>query len=239
MTVAAPVSTRTQKRRRVPNEQRRERYKQWKEAKKISHLSRAAAAATEKRNAPEAEAASQRAVTVESKPAATQAPASNPAPAAEPTAPAQPRTSTLHTSTIETRAKKRRLAYQLSPPSPPPNNVIPQLDGATSPPASPPSPSVRRELPALAYVPAEPNLHSPPPIRGEIEGRGASRAGQSQAALIRPQGPLTPPPPSPPSLPPPMSYAAAAQQNVRRLRITTRPWDGHCKRCGECMYHHI
>jgi hypothetical protein len=92
----------------------------------------------------------------------------------------------------------------------------------------------------LTYVPAESSLHSPPPPRErgeEIEGRGTTHAGQMQAVETTSlERPLPPPPPTPPppSPTPTMSYAVAVQTNTsKHRRITTRPWDGPCKRCSE------
>jgi hypothetical protein len=150
-------------------------------------------------------------------------------------------------SPIQTRAKKRRLASQLSPLH---IDDIPQLDGAESPPSSPPSPPTRH-LPALTYVPAEPPLHSPPRERRvEIEGREAAQAGQSRAAVVTPQ-PLPQPPPQRP--PPPVqqpssrgaaTYAAVAAQGASSFPPIqlTRPSNGACEaifrpdgeRCNDC-----
>lgn len=97
-------------------------------------------------------------------------------------------------SPIETRAKKRKLAPQLSLLTA--LDTIVQLDRADSPsssspvaslPPSSPSPSVHPHQFALTYVPAEPPLRShPPSMRGLRRSRAGRLGIKAEPTSLRP-----------------------------------------------------
>jgi hypothetical protein len=111
-------------------------------------------------------------------------------------------------SPIETRAKKRRLESQLTPPSN--NDVISQLDGAYSP-VSPQSPDVVGPLLAITFAPDTTPTSTTAILPTTSEARGAPVGPRMPAAPPQAQPAAQPPSPEP-DVPTPSAFQDMAEE---------------------------